>query len=82
MKVSLLRWQSANANVISRLRSGQDVVVEMGEFLNGVRHVEAAVLDGQARPTLLLDTEGKAFGIGTRMQNMAGQAVFQMKRGL
>jgi hypothetical protein len=56
--------------------------LDPNEYLNGVSQGENGVLDEIARPTLLLDDKGQAFGIGTRLKNMTGQTVMQMKRGL
>lgn len=82
IKVSLPRWQSLSGSITSRLQSGQDVVLGIVDYLSGAIQGEATVLDEVARPTLLLDGTGQAFGIGTRVKNTAGQAVLQMKRGL
>lgn len=82
LKVGFPRWRSPSPGIAGRLRSGQDIVLEMNDYLNGVPHGESAVIDEIARPTLLLDDLGEAFGIGTRVKNMAGQTVMQMKRGL
>jgi tRNA pseudouridine55 synthase len=82
VRVGIPRWRSGSPIIASRLRSGQDIVLDPNEYLNGVSQGENGVLDEIARPTLLLDDKGQAFGIGTRLKNMTGQTVMQMKRGL
>lgn len=82
MKVELQRWQSLNAVITSRLRSGQEVLLEDCEYMVGTNLDKMPFLDEVAGPILLLDATGDVFGIGTKNRNMTGQIVMQMKRGL
>jgi hypothetical protein len=64
------------------LRSGQQVVLEVTEYLGGCLDPEEGSPEGWGRPLYLLNEQGDAFGIGTVRSQESGRIAIVMKRGL
>lgn len=81
------RWRSEKKLWVDRLCAGEQIVIETPLYLSGVeeRGLEgqtAAALTGWAKPLVLLNENGRAFGMGAaRRQQETGRVVINMKRG-
>jgi tRNA pseudouridine55 synthase len=82
--LGLPRWRSPREGLAARLKGGQQVSVELHEYLAGLGATEAAPQPpgGWARPLLLLTEQGVAFGMGSVRRHESGRIVIVMKRGL
>jgi hypothetical protein len=79
----LPRWCSPQAALTARLKGGQQVSVELAEYLGGLGEGAAQTPPGGwARPLLLLGDTGEAFGMGSVRRHESGRIVIVMKRGL
>lgn len=81
--IGMARWRCPSAAVSSRLRAGQQVALEERDFLDGLEEgVEQTPLAGWAKPMVLLNDQGHAFGIGSIRRQDSGRVNILMKRGL
>ena len=81
--IMIPRWKAPNPEAVIRLQAGQTVSVDVREF------VPAADLKGGdfsgfeiSVQWLLLDSNGKAFGLGGVRHGESGRVAVNMKRGL
>lgn len=81
--IGMSRWKSPSAAVTARLRAGQQVALEEGDFLIGLEQSEEQTpLAGWAKPMVLLSEQAQAFGIGSIRRQDSGRINILMKRGL
>jgi tRNA pseudouridine55 synthase len=91
LDLGVLKWRAPRGPVAERLRGGQTVVLTPAEYLEGVdggagpndrSTSDRSLPPGWAKPVLLLNEEGEAFGIGSVRRQESGRIVIVMKRGL
>lgn len=82
IELGIPRWQSQSDGLTSKLAAGQQVNVELGDYLAGVDGETNTELTAWAKPTLLVSHSGRAFGMGTIRRLESGRVAIQMKRGL
>jgi tRNA pseudouridine55 synthase len=81
IEMEIPKWVSPDDGAVSKLRSGQEVVVDASSYLSGLEG-EKELPEAFAMPMVLLDCEGRAFGMGTaRILDMA-RVKINLKRGL
>jgi tRNA pseudouridine55 synthase len=86
INLGMPRWRSTNKAWIDRLAGGQQIGLELEDYLAGLDGAgnagELALPGGWARPLLLTRESGDAFGMGTVKRQESGRVVISMKRGL
>jgi tRNA pseudouridine55 synthase len=83
MDLGVPRWSARIPGATGRLRGGQQVAVELGEYVEGLekRH-DGDLPNSWSKPLMLLDEHGKALGMGTVRRHESGRVLVNMKRGL
>lgn len=82
IEIGLRRWRSSRSGLTAMLRSGQQVVLEVTEYLGGCLDPEEGSPEGWGRPLYLLNEHGDPFGIGTVRSQESGRIAIVMKKGL
>ncbi len=81
IEMEIPKWVPPDENAVSKLRSGQEVVVDAASYLSGLQG-EREMPEAFAMPLVLLDCDGCAFGMGTVMLHDMGRIKINLKRGL
>ncbi len=83
INLAIPSWRALDTALVERLKMGQEMQVEMKSFEGGLTH------DGVRRATIrsldhviLIDNNGKSFGIGSAHVMNTGRIAVRMKRGL
>ncbi len=83
INLAIPSWRALDTALVERLKMGQEMHVEMKAFEGGLTH------DGVRRATIrsldhviLIDNNGKSFGIGSAQVLNTGRIAVRMKRGL
>lgn len=83
INLAIPSWRALDTSLVERLKMGQEMHVEMKAFESGLIH------DGVRRATIrsldhvvLIDNNGKSFGIGSAYVLNTGRMAVRMKRGL
>jgi len=83
INLAIPSWRALDTALVERLKMGQEMQVEMKSFECGLTH------DGVRRATIrsldhviLIDDNGKSFGIGSAHVMNTGRIAVRMKRGL
>jgi len=76
------RWRAEDEASQERLATGSQISVDAVSFIAGFAGAEASLPGGWAKPLVLLDKNGKAFGLGTAKNDGSGRITVNMKRGL
>jgi tRNA pseudouridine55 synthase len=85
LDLGMPKWRCASAGegVAGRIRAGQQVALDYAAFVTGFTEESSqAALTGWSRPLLLLDAQGRAFGVGAARRSEGGRVLVAMKRGL
>jgi tRNA pseudouridine55 synthase len=80
--IGLPRWRSSRPGLTAKLRDGQQVVMEIQEYVSCCLDPEDGLVGGWVRPILLLNEQGEAFGVGSVRSQESGRIAIVMKRGL
>jgi tRNA pseudouridine55 synthase len=82
LSLGLIRWRCPTRGATDRLKGGQQLAATPADYAAGVDDPGAPLPGAWARPVLLLDDTGEAFGIGAVRGHESGRMVISMKRGL
>jgi tRNA pseudouridine55 synthase len=83
INLGMPKWRATNKAWIDRLAGGQQIIIDLEDFLSGLDSPGGAeVLASWAKPLLLLRETGEAFGMGSVRRQEAARVVISMKRGL
>lgn len=83
MDLGVSRWRTPSPVAASKLRGGQQVTLELAEFMNGIgERRDGDIPNSWSKPMMLLDDQGRALGMGTVRRHESGRVLVNMKRGL
>ena len=85
LDLGMPKWRCASVGegIAAKIHGGQQVAIDYATFVSGFSEdASQAALTGWSRPLLLLDTQGRAFGVGAARRSEGGRVLVAMKRGL
>jgi tRNA pseudouridine55 synthase len=82
VNIGLPRWSSKRVGLTAKLRTGQPVIVELAEYLEGLMDQSDTVPTSWAQSVLLVGEQGGAFGVGSVRRHESGRVAIALKRGL